>query len=150
MGEDRLVPESDRFPIVGVGASAGGLEALSSLLGALSPDGGSAYIIVQHLDAKHESLLAQLLSRVTKMSVQQVLEGMIVEPNQVYVIPPNTSMTIVQGVLRLAPRAASGAPSPIDVFLRSLAEDQGNRSIAIILSGTGSDGALGVTAVKAQ
>jgi two-component system CheB/CheR fusion protein len=142
---------SNGFPIVGVGASAGGLEALTALLEALPPDTGLAFVIIQHLDPKHESLLPNLLSRSTRMPVRQVKDGMLMEPNHVYVIPPNTSLALTQRTLRLSPReAAVGVRLPIDGFLRSLAENSGNRSIAVILSGTGSDGALGLAAVKSE
>ncbi len=132
------------------GASAGGLEALTALLEALPPDAGLAFVIIQHLDPKHESLLPNLLSRSTGMPVRQVKDGMLMEPNHVYVIPPNTSLAVAQRTLRLTPREATGVPSPIDGFLRSLAENSGSRSIAVILSGTGSDGALGLAAVKSE
>ena len=145
------VPESKGPPIVGIGASAGGLEALTALLGALPPDSGLDFVIIQHLDPKHESLLPSLLSRSTGMPVRQVKDGMLVEPNHVYVIPPNTSLAVTQHTLRLTPReAAVGVRLPIDGFLRSLAENSGSRSIAVILSGTGSDGALGLAAVKSE
>ena len=133
------------FPIVGIGASAGGLEALTALLEALPPDTGLAFVIIQHLDPKHESLLPSLLARSTGMPVSQVKDGVLLEPNHVYVIPPNASLTIAQRTLRLTAReAAVGVRLPIDGFLRSLAENSRNRSIAVILSGTGSDGALGL------
>jgi two-component system CheB/CheR fusion protein len=138
------------FPIVGIGASAGGLEALTALLGALPPDTGLAFVIIQHLDPKHESLLPNLLARSTGMPVHQVTDGMLMEPSHVYVIPPNTSLAIAQHTLRLTPREHVGIHLPIDGFLHSLAENSGSRSIAVILSGTGSDGALGLTAVKSE
>jgi two-component system, chemotaxis family, CheB/CheR fusion protein len=150
MAQDPTVPESERFPIVGVGASAGGLEALTSLFGILAADTGLAFVVIQHLDPKHESLLPGLLSRATKMRVLQAHEGMLLEPNVVYVIPPNASMTVVQGTLRLGPREASGTRLPIDGFLRSLADERRGKSIAVILSGTGSDGTLGVAAIKSK
>ena len=145
------VPESNGFPIVGIGASAGGLEALTALLKALPPDTGLAFVIVQHLDPKHESLLPDLLARSTTMPVRQVTDGMFPEQNHVYVIPPNTSLAVTQRTLRLTPRETDvGVRLPIDGFLRSLAENSGNRSVAVILSGTGSDGALGLAAVKSE
>lgn len=139
------------FPTVGIGASAGGLEALTALLKARPPDTGLAFVIIQHLNPKHESLLPDLLARSTAMPVRKVKDGILIEPNHVYVIPPNTSLAVVQQTLRLTPReAAVGVRLPIDGFLRSLAENSGSRSIAVILSGTGSDGALGLAAVKSQ
>ena len=143
-------PESNSFPIVGVGASAGGLEALTSLLEALPPDTGLAFVIIQHLDPKHKSLLSNLLARSTRMPVRQVKNGMPMEPNHVYVIPPDTTLLLSQRTLRLAPREATGVPLPINGFLRSLAENSRNGAIAVILSGTGSDGALGLEAIKSE
>jgi two-component system CheB/CheR fusion protein len=138
-------------PIVGVGASAGGFEAFRELLKALSSDTGQAFVLVQHLDPGHESLLAKLLSKATAMPVAEVEEGMAVEPNHVYVIPPNKIMGIRNGTLHLMPRGEPTAKHlPIDHFLRSLAEDQGNRAIGVILSGTASDGTLGLKAIKAE
>jgi two-component system CheB/CheR fusion protein len=143
-------PESNDLSIVGIGASAGGLEALTVLLEALPPDTGLAFVVIQHLDPKHESLLPNLLARSTAMPVRQAKDGMLMEPNHVYVIPPNASLTLTQRTLRLTPREVDvGVRLPIDGFLRSLAENSGSRSIAVILSGTGSDGALGLSAVKA-
>ena len=143
-------PASD-FPVVGIGASAGGLEAFSAILKNLPPDTGMAFVIVQHLDPHHETLLVELLSRSTKMVVEQVREGTRVAPNRVYVIPPNTDMVIGEGVLNLLSRSTSrGQHMPIDTFLRSLAADQQDRAIGVILSGTNSDGALGIEAVKSE
>ncbi|HYM09286.1 MAG TPA: chemotaxis protein CheB, partial [Bryobacterales bacterium] len=135
--------------VVGVGASAGGLEAFSQLLRHLPTDTGMAFVLVQHLDPKHESLLSELLSRTTRMPVTQVTDGIKVEPNRVYVIPPNAHMGIVKGVLRLKARSDLGHYMPIDYFLLSLADDQGSRAIGVILSGTASDGTLGMKAIKA-
>jgi two-component system CheB/CheR fusion protein len=139
------------FPIVGVGASAGGLEAFTQLLRHLPTDTNMAFVLVQHLDPKHESHLTELISRVTKMPVSEVTEGMPVAPNQVFVIPPNTNMAVLQGRLHLMPRTESHGPHlPIDYFLRSLAEDQPGKAIGVILSGTASDGVLGLKAIKAE
>jgi two-component system, chemotaxis family, CheB/CheR fusion protein len=110
---------------------------------------GLALVLVQHLDPTHASILPELLSRVTPMPVQHVQDGTAVQPSHLYVVPPNVTMTIVGGVLRLAPRLeVSGPHMPIDHFFRSLAADQGSRAIGIILSGTGSDGALGLGEIK--
>jgi two-component system, chemotaxis family, CheB/CheR fusion protein len=140
-----------QFPIAGVGASAGGLEAFTQLLENLPADSGMAFVLVQHLAASHESILTELLSKVTPMPVTEVKDGMKVEPDHVYVIPPGTEMAILHGILHLLPRMeARGQHMPVDSFLRSLAEDRGDDSIAVILSGTGSDGSLGVRAIKAE
>src|SRR6059036_3210412 len=144
-------PSGDRFPIVGIGASAGGLEAFSELLAHLSLDAAMAFVLVQHLDPKYPSILSEILSRTTPLPVVEVQHGVRVEPGHVYVMPPNTSMTIAEGVLNLAPRSDDRGPHmPIDHFLRSLAEDLGSRAIGVILSGTASDGALGLKAIKAE
>ena len=138
------------FPIVSIGASAGGLEACTQFLERLPVDTGMAFVLVQHLAPQHESLLTELLARSTKMPVRQVKDGMAVEANHLYVIPPNTNMVIHRGILGLLPRQkVLGQHMPIDCFLRSLAEDQGHKAIGIILSGAASDGALGIEAIKA-
>src|SRR5215471_5739704 len=143
--------QSRTFPIVGIGASAGGLEAFRQLLEHLPTDTGMAFIVVQHLDPRHESILAELLSRTTRMPVSEVTDGMRVEPDHVFVIPRNTNMTIRQGVLRLSPREDTrGQHRPIDHFLRSLAEEKSDRAIGVILSGTASDGTRGLEAIKAE
>src|SRR5262245_9138417 len=139
------------FPVVGVGASAGGLEAFRQLLDHLPNDTGMAFVFVQHLDPARESILAELLSRATDMPVKEVKHGMRVEPNCVYVIPPNTNMAIANGALRLAPREETrGQHRSIDYFMRSLAEEKRNRAIGVILSGTASDGTLGLEAIKGE
>jgi len=137
------------FPIVGIGASAGGLEAFIEMLEALPPDSGLAYVFVQHLDPKHASLLREILQRGTKMPVQEATNGLKVEPNHVYVIPRDVHITLVQGALRLASRQTAPRPHmAIDPFLRSLAADQGRKAIGVILSGNASDGTLGMRAIK--
>jgi PAS domain S-box-containing protein len=139
------------FPTVGIGASAGGLEAFRELLKNLPADTGMAFVLVQHLDPKHESMLTGLIAKATTMPVSEVEQGMRVEPNHVYVIPPNTHMTISRAILALAPRSeAPGQHRPVDHFLTSLAEDRGSRAIGVILSGTASDGTLGLKAIKAE
>ncbi|HYA22746.1 MAG TPA: chemotaxis protein CheB, partial [Terriglobales bacterium] len=138
------------FPIVGIGASAGGLEAFSELLRELPEKTGMAFVLVQHLDPKHSSELREILARTTKIPVTEVTDGTAVKPDHVYVIPPDSTMTIKDGVLRLAARTLTrGQHLPIDQFLSSLAEDRGNRAIGVILSGTASDGTEGARAVKA-
>ncbi len=139
------------FPIVGIGASAGGLEALTELLKQMPVQTGMAFIIVQHLHPKHESLAPEILSRVTQMPVREVKEGTRVEPNHVYLIPPNYRMEISKGVLHLLPRIESSSPGLlIDVFFQSLALDQKNKAIGVVLSGVASDGTLGLRAIKSE
>jgi two-component system, chemotaxis family, CheB/CheR fusion protein len=142
---------SPAFPIVGVGASAGGLEAFTQMLSALPVDTGMAFVLVQHLAPKHASLLAEILSRTTAMPVTEVHDQPRVKPNRVYVIPPDRNMVISRGFLQLLPREeARGQHRPIDFFLRSLAKDHGHRAIGVILSGTATDGTLGLEAIKAE
>jgi len=138
-----------RFPIVGIGASAGGLEALEQLLANIPNNSGMAYVVIQHLDPTQKGMLPELLQRISKMSVKQVKDRMKVQPNCVYVIPPNKSMSILRGSLYLfEPIEARGLRLPIDFFLRSLADDQREFAVGIILSGMGSDGSLGIGAIK--
>ncbi len=138
----------DDFPIVAVGASAGGLEAFTELLRDLPADTGMAFVFIQHLSPDHESMLPQLLSRETAMPVTQVRDGTVVLPNHVHVIPPNAAMTLTGTVLVLRPRET--AATAVDTFLRSLAVSRQDRAVAVILSGTGSDGALGVQAIAEE
>ena len=141
---------SAAFPFVGIGASAGGYEAFSQLLRALSVDTGMAFIFIQHLLPGHESALTVLLARETSMPVLEITNNMAVQPDHVYVIPPNADVELYHGILKLTPRSeAGGQHLPIDHFLRSLAHDRGNKSIGIILSGTASDGVMGLKAIKA-
>jgi two-component system, chemotaxis family, CheB/CheR fusion protein len=144
------VPTQDKlFPIVGVGASAGGLEAFSSLVSHLPESTSMAFIFIQHLDPSHSSGLEEILSRTTKIPVTQVSDGMVVQPNHIYVIPANADMIIRDGTLLLSARTlARGQHRPIDHFLRSLAEDRGDQAIGVILSGTASDGTAGAGAIK--
>ncbi len=144
-----LHQENPLFPIVGIGASAGGLEALEQFLGQVPQASGMAFVIVQHLDPTHTGLLPEILRRATKMEVFQAKDLMKVKPDCVYVIPPNKELSILHGILHLfAPTAPRGIRLPIDFFLRSLAEDQQERSIGVILSGMGSDGTMGLQAIK--
>ena len=134
---------------MGIGASAGGLEAFTQLLRALPHNTGMGFVFVQHLDPTHETVLTDLLSRATRMPTSQVEDGIPVQPDHVYVIPPNHSLTIAGGVLHLGSRdSTQGRHLPIDTFLASLADDQGARAIGVILSGTGSDGAVGLRAIR--
>jgi len=138
-----------RFPIVSIGASAGGLEAFSQLLRELPTDTGMALVLIQHLDPKHESQLPEVLSRTTAMPVLTVTDRLRVAPDHVYVIPPNADMTIAGGLFALTPRVTGDRHTPIDHFFRALAQEQEARAIGVVLSGTGSDGALGLRAIKA-
>jgi two-component system CheB/CheR fusion protein len=139
------------FPIVGIGASAGGLEAFSQLLARLPAKTGMAFVLVQHLDPKHESHLAPLLAKVARMPVLEASDNLAVTPDHIYVIPRNTVLSIARGILHLAPRGEDrGHHLPIDFFFRSLAEDRGSQAVGAVLSGTGSDGTFGVTAIKAN
>lgn len=140
---------SASFPVVAIGASAGGLEAFSTLLRALPEKPGFALIFIPHLDPTHESAMVELLARTTRMPVQQAAHGTRVGYNAVYVLPPNSDMTISDGVLHLVTREAGrGHHMPIDTFFRSLASDQKSNAIGIILSGTANDGTLGLAAIK--
>jgi two-component system CheB/CheR fusion protein len=139
------------FPVVGVGASAGGLEAFTQLLQHLPADTGLAFVFIQHLAPQHPSMLASLLARTTAMPVMEVQHGTPVRADHVYVIPPNTLMRIEGDVLELEPRPMErGAPKPIDYFFRSLAVDQKTIAIGVVLSGADSDGALGLQAIRAD
>ncbi len=144
---------SREFPIVGIGASAGGLAAIEAFFSAMPPDTekGIAFVIIQHLSPDHKSILAELVQRYTAMRVFEVEDGMEIEPSCAYIIPPNHLMTVVGGKLQLlAPELPRVNRHPIDFFFRSLATDQHERAICIVLSGTGSDGTLGIRAVKGE
>jgi two-component system, chemotaxis family, CheB/CheR fusion protein len=141
--------ESD-FPIVGIAASAGGLEALTQLLTNIPSDTGMAFVLIQHLSPDRESLLTEILARATKMLVCEAQNGMVVERDRVYTIPPNTQMRLAEGVLHLSPREkVFGKYLPGDTFFSSLAADRGHQAIAVVLSGGDGDGAVGLTAIKA-
>lgn len=147
----RFGKDGKAHAVVGIGASAGGLEAISRLLRHLPDDLGMAYVVVQHLDPSHESSLAALLARVSPMPVREATEAITLAPDHVYVIPPNTSMVWQQGVLHLTPRADTReARRPVDLFFRTLAEGLGGRSIGVVLSGTGTDGTPGLQAIRAE
>ena len=147
--DTRLPDDPPPFPIVGIGASAGGLEALEQFLRNVPGNSGMAFVIVQHLDPTHKGIMPELLQRTTSMEVFQVNDRMMVQPNCVYVIPPNTDMSILHGVLHLfEPTVSRGLRLPIDFFLRSLADDRQEHSIGVILSGMGSDGTIGLRAIK--
>ncbi|MEG4307177.1 chemotaxis protein CheB [Microcoleus sp. D3_18a_C4] len=141
--------QNDLFPVVGIGASAGGLEAFMQLLSHLPIDTDMAFIIIQHMLPHQESVLSVILARSTLMPVHEVTDGMLIAPNQVYVIPPNVSITIDRGVLKLTPRGRGrGVFMSVDTFLLSLAEERGNKAIGVILSGGDGDGAQGLKAIK--
>ncbi|HMK43831.1 MAG TPA: chemotaxis protein CheB [Dissulfurispiraceae bacterium] len=146
----RILPAKDgSFPIVGIGASAGGLEALELFLGNVPPDTGIAFIIILHLDPTHKGVMAELLQRSTPMPCVQAKDRIPIKQNTVYIIPPNTDMSILRGKLHLfEPTAPRGLRLPIDFFFRSLATDRLDKSIGVILSGMGSDGTLGLRAIK--
>jgi len=138
------------FPVVGIGASAGGLDALRTFFTAAAADTGMAFVVVQHLPPDRETLMADILSRCTSMPVLQVAEGMRVEPNHVYVIRPAYTLTLKGGVFALSsPVTERGHRRPVDDFFRSLAVEQREKSIAIILSGMGTNGTAGAQAIKA-
>lgn len=146
------IPTSS-FPIVGIGASAGGLAAIEAFFSGLPPDvdPGMAFVLVQHLDPDHKSILTELIQRNTRMQVFEVKDGVVVQPNCIYIIPPNRDMAFLNGTLQLLePAAPRGHRLPIDFLFRSLALDQHERAIGIVLSGTGSDGTLGVRAIKGE
>ncbi|HYK91978.1 MAG TPA: chemotaxis protein CheB [Acidobacteriota bacterium] len=139
---------SHPFPIVGIGASAGGLEAFEQFFKHMPPDSAMAFILVPHLDPGHASMMPDLLRRYTQMKVVEVANGTKIAPNQVYIVPPNRDMAVCEGTLQLTqPEKTRGLRMPIDSFLRSLAEDQGENAICIILSGSGTDGSMGLRAV---
>lgn len=156
--DERIDPRNEPTPkepprhqllLVGIGASAGGLEAISELIRDV-PTKGMAYVVVQHLAPDHESLLTPLLARSSRMPVVTATDGMAVESSHVYVIPPNADMSVERGVVRLAAPAPGQRPHlPVDHLFRSLAKDKGPLSIGVVLSGTGSDGTLGIQAIKA-
>ena len=150
-GQDK--PQESAFPIVGIGASAGGLPAFEAFFSGLPADveTGMAFVLVQHLSPDHKSILPDIISRYTRMKVFEVTNGMVVRPDSVYVIPPDCSMTFLNGVLELVkPTSLRYHRLPIDLFFRSLAQNQQERAIGIVLSGTGSDGTLGVRAIKGE
>lgn len=144
-------PARSSFPIVGIGASAGGLAAFEAFFANMPADteSGIAFVLVQHLDPGHKSILTDLLQRYTKMQVFEVEDGMTIHPNCAYIIPPNKDMAIMRDQLHLLePAAPRGLRLPIDFFFRSLAQDRGEQAICIVLSGAGTDGTLGLRAIK--
>ena len=148
-GNAPLTSRTRTPPIVGIGASAGGLEAFTRLVANLRDDTGLAYVLVQHLDPDHKSLLPEILDRAAPVPVVAAADGMAIEANQVYVIPPGAAMTVSDGHLRVVQRErARGVHTVIDAFLSSLSEVHGSDAVGVILSGAGSDGARGIEAIK--
>ncbi len=146
-----IKPKPKELPVVvGIGASAGGLEAFSKLLKALKPDTGMAFVLLQHLERSHDSLLSELLARTTSMKVIEIIDGISLFANCVYVIPPNVSVVMKRGVLRLLPRPAGRElHQPINEFFSSLSQARLHQAIGVVLSGTASDGTVGLEAIKA-
>jgi two-component system CheB/CheR fusion protein len=142
-------PSQSDFLVVGLGASAGGLDACRKLVAALPADSGRAFLLVQHLDPTHKSMMVDLLSHHTTMTVLEAIEGTAIEPDHLYIIAPGTYLSVGSGALRVSkPLAKHGARLPFDFLLYSLAEEFGSRAVCVILSGTGADGSLGLTAIK--
>src|SRR5581483_9086294 len=142
-------PRGSSIPVVGIGASAGGIGALESLLPLFRPGSGLALVVVQHLDPAHPSVLSNMLSRIAALPVHAIEEGMQVEADHIYVIPPNATLTISDDRLQMQPpREQRGQRTPVDNFLKSLAQANGENAAGVILSGTGSDGTLGLRAIK--
>ncbi|MGD1895477.1 MAG: CheR family methyltransferase [Phormidesmis sp.] len=140
---------ANSFLTIGIGASAGGLEAFQTFFRHMDEDSGMAFVLISHLAPDHDSLLSELLAKETQMRVLQVTQEVRLQPNQVYVIPPNATLTVDDGILRLStPVQARGHRAPINIFFRSLAEDQGENAVCVILSGTGSDGTIGMKSIK--
>jgi len=143
------VEKRKSFPIVGIGASAGGLKALEGLFTCMPSDSQMAFVIIQHLSPKHESMMGPLLQKHTAMKIREVMEDMVIEPNSVYINPPDHNVIIMNQTFHLLePVKTHGINLPIDCFFRALAEEQAEKAICIILSGTGTDGTLGLKAIK--
>jgi len=149
--QKNILLSENLFPVVGIGASAGGLDAFKSLIKAIPVDSGMAYVIVQHLDPKHESLLPEILQKFTKIPVLEITNDIAVKPDHIYVIPSNKIMVANDGVLKLASRPDKSNKIlhlPIDIFFESLAVVHQNHAIGVVLSGTASDGTSGLKAIK--
>lgn len=144
-------PASGGFAIVGIGASAGGLEACRKLIRALPKKSGMAFILVQHLDPTHESMMVGLLTAFTSMKVLQAVDGMLIERDHLYVIPPGTYLSVLGGAIHLSqPKVRHGMRFPFDFLLHSMADEYGKRAVCVVLSGTGTDGSAGLKAIKAN
>ena len=143
---EKPIKSPNLFPVVGIGASAGGLDAFKKLLKVIPDDSGMAYVLVQHLDPTHESMLPELLQKVTSVPVLEITDDIKVQPNHIYVIPSNKMMVATDGVLLLTPRPSKSKTDrnlPIDLFFTSLAEVHQSHAIGVVLSGTGTDGTKG-------
>ena len=134
--------------VVGIGASAGGLEAFKELVSAIPVETGLAFVLVQHLDPSHDSLLVDILAGATTIPVQEVVDGMRVNRDHIYVIPPDTQLTVQDDILRLMPRTPKVPHRPLDTFFCSLARDRRSDAIGVVLSGNDADGALGLQAIR--
>ncbi len=148
-----LIKSANPFPVVGIGASAGGLDAFKRLLKAVPENSGMAFVLVQHLDPNHESLLADLLQKVTSIPVLEISDDIKVEPDHIYIIPSNKMLIASDGILKLSPRPTKNKKDrnlPIDLFFSSLAEVHQSHAIGVVLSGTASDGTAGLKAIKDQ
>jgi len=148
--DDDVILSTNLFSVVGIGASAGGLEAFKQLISAIPVDSGMAFILVQHLDPDHNSVLPDLLQKITLIPVHEIKDNVHVEPNNIYVIPPNKILTANNGILNLEPRIERHRSVSVDVFFASLAEIHQNQAIGVVLSGTGKDGTEGLKAIKAH
>ena len=143
--------DKSSFPVVAIGASAGGLEAFKEFFLALRPDTGMAFVLIQHLDPSHESMLTEIIAKATTIPVEEVRSGTLIRPNHVYVIPPNTLMALAGGIFQLSPREKTqGQHLPVNFFMHSLARDRKSGAIGIILSGTGADGTTGLEEIKTE
>ncbi|MBI0581995.1 MAG: PAS domain-containing protein [Methanomassiliicoccales archaeon] len=149
--DDTTAQKTSSFPMIGLGSSAGGLEATEAFFKNVSPDSGMAYAIVSHLEPTHTSLLTEIISRSASIKVVQAEDEMIVQPNEIYVIPPGKYMQTVNGTLRLSNRKTNNTPFlPIDFFFQSLAEDRKENAVAVVLSGNGSDGSVGIRSIHSN
>ena len=149
--DKELAKSPNHFPVVGIGASAGGLDAFKKLLKAIPEESGMAYVLVQHLDPNHESMLVALLQKATNIPVLEISDDIKVQPNHIYILPSNKMMIANDGVLELSPRPAKNKMErnlPIDLFFTSLAEVHQSHAIGVVLSGTASDGTMGLKAIK--
>jgi two-component system CheB/CheR fusion protein len=147
--QEKKPKEVKSFPIVGIGASAGGLETLNAFFSIMPPDSNMAFVVIQHLSPKHKSIMASIVNKHTRMTVEQIEDGTKLEPNQVYLNPPGKNVAIFNSRLHLLePLKTNSINMPVDFFFRSLSQDRGEKAIGIILSGTASDGTLGIKEIK--
>jgi two-component system CheB/CheR fusion protein len=144
-------PVKGSFPVVAIGASAGGLEAYKEFFLALPVDTGMAFVLIQHLDPNHESMLTEIIAKITKIPVEEVKSGVAIQPNRIYVIPPNALMALTGGVFQLSPRGKTpGQHLAVNFFMHSVAQERKSGAIGIVLSGTGADGTSGMEDIKAE